>query len=719
MQTTINRTLEKTGFQSQGAPPSFIDLRTDVVFVYGWNDSLPMRIKEYRSRGYRVHFMTGVAWGEYDYYFNGGFDDQVHLHEAQAARNGERLDHGNHVFYIVPTPSYIAFLKDMAERVIDLGVEALHLEEPEIWSRAGYSEAFQALWQENYNEPWQPPHNSANAWFKAARLKHKLYTDVLEGVFTHAKAYAASKGRSLKCYVDTHSLINYAQWGLVSPESNLAHLNSCDGYVCQVWTGTARTPNHVGGVRKERTFQTAYLEYGQMAAMVLATGRRVWILADPIEDDPRYDWEDYRRDYHCTLTASLMHPDVNHYEIMPWPERVFNETYPGHLPADQRSHIPASYATELLTISNTLANMPDAESSYVSGTQGIAVAVADSLLFERGFDEPAQAILREPNDIAPPDQIYRLRPGADPEFDNFFGLTLPLVDRGLPLRLAHLEHAGLVGYLASIDVLILSYDAMKPPQPETHQAIADWVRDGGVLIYYGIPEPLPFDEVEAWWRQGAQTYEKPANHLFELLGVQPVSEQQAVGNGKVFIIPKPIGELAQSSSIAEQYVTIVEQAYGQSRMRSGLWNESNTMRVQRGPYLVARLLESAAKSSVQLDGVFLDLFDSHLPIVTNPHLGEERQSAFLYDLGRIPKPDCILAATGRVESEDWADGQSCFVVSYPAGVQGQLVIRLEKRPLAVRLNVNHSDWKWDETHNLLRVWYEGNPLGTEITVVNS
>ena len=142
MQTTINRTLEKTGFQSQGAPPSFIDLRTDVVFVYGWNDSLPMRIKEYRSRGYRVHFMTGVAWGEYDHYFNGRFDNHVHLHEAQAARNGERLDHGNHVFYIVPTPSYIAFLKHIAEQVIDLGIDALHLEEPEIWSRAGYSEAF-------------------------------------------------------------------------------------------------------------------------------------------------------------------------------------------------------------------------------------------------------------------------------------------------------------------------------------------------------------------------------------------------------------------------------------------------------------------------------------------------------------------------------------------------------------------------------------------------
>lgn len=45
-----------------------------------------------------------------------------------------------------------------------------------------------------------------------------------------------------------------------------------------VWTGTARTPNHYRGVRAERTFATAYLEYGQMVAMVLATGRKVWFL---------------------------------------------------------------------------------------------------------------------------------------------------------------------------------------------------------------------------------------------------------------------------------------------------------------------------------------------------------------------------------------------------------------------------------------------------------
>jgi hypothetical protein len=47
---------------------------------------------------------------------------------------------------------------------------------------------------------------------------------------------------------------------IVSPESSLAQRDGCDGYIAQVWTGTARTPNVYRGIRKERTFETAYLE---------------------------------------------------------------------------------------------------------------------------------------------------------------------------------------------------------------------------------------------------------------------------------------------------------------------------------------------------------------------------------------------------------------------------------------------------------------------------
>ena len=58
-------------------------------------------------------------------------------------------------------------------------------------------------------------------------------------------------------------MINYAHWTIVSPESSLIDVGA-DGYIAVVWTGTARTPNLYEGRRKERTFETAFLEYGAM-----------------------------------------------------------------------------------------------------------------------------------------------------------------------------------------------------------------------------------------------------------------------------------------------------------------------------------------------------------------------------------------------------------------------------------------------------------------------
>ena len=158
-------------------------------------------------------------------------------------------------------------------------------------------------------------------------LKYYLYRRALKQVFDFVKAENARTGRQVKCYVPTHSLINYAHWKIVSPESSLIEVGA-DGFIAQVWTGTARTPNVYRGDRRERTFEAAFLEYGAMMNVVQAGGGRVWFLNDPIEDNPDHSWEDYRTNWESTLTASLLWPQVWRYEVMPWPERIFHGRYP-------------------------------------------------------------------------------------------------------------------------------------------------------------------------------------------------------------------------------------------------------------------------------------------------------------------------------------------------------------------------------------------------------
>ena len=77
-----------------------IDTRCDAVMVYGIggnpsdrdsNSSFEARIKSWKDHGYTIHYMTGIAWGEYKDYFTGQWDGKWHLDEGQVTQNGDTI----------------------------------------------------------------------------------------------------------------------------------------------------------------------------------------------------------------------------------------------------------------------------------------------------------------------------------------------------------------------------------------------------------------------------------------------------------------------------------------------------------------------------------------------------------------------------------------------------------------------------------------------------
>ena len=160
----------KTTFQSSREWRPTIDNRADAVMVYGVGGnpsdrsrriSFEDRVKSWRDRGYTTHFMTGIAWGEYQEYFTGKWDGQRHLDEGQVTAKGDTIWHGHLVPYIVPSDNYLKYIKEKhVKRVIDAGVEAIFMEEPEFWARGGYSEAFKREWKKYYGFDWRPQHES-------------------------------------------------------------------------------------------------------------------------------------------------------------------------------------------------------------------------------------------------------------------------------------------------------------------------------------------------------------------------------------------------------------------------------------------------------------------------------------------------------------------------------------------------------------------------------
>ena len=194
----------KTTFQTSKEWRPTIDNRADAVMVYGVNGNpsdklrgVPFeeRVKSWRDRGYIVHFMTGIAWGEYQDYFTGEWDGKWHLDEGQVTQKGDTIWHGHLVPYIVPSKNFLTYLKENhVKRVIDAGIDAIFMEEPEFWARAGYSDAFKREWENYYGFPWRAQHESPENTWLSGKLKYELYYRALEDVFTYAKEYGKTKG---------------------------------------------------------------------------------------------------------------------------------------------------------------------------------------------------------------------------------------------------------------------------------------------------------------------------------------------------------------------------------------------------------------------------------------------------------------------------------------------------------------------------------------------
>ncbi|MDD4631125.1 MAG: hypothetical protein PHQ77_02645 [Proteiniphilum sp.] len=704
---------EKTAFQTSGQWKPVTDVRADVAIVYGAGDrpardgrpamTFEERVQTWRDRGYTTHFMTGIAWGNYQDYFTGEWDGKWHLDEGQKTVKGDTIWHGRMVPYIVPSLNFIEYIKQKhVKKVIDAGIDAIHMEEPEFWMRAGYSDAFKREWEEYYGFPWRPQHESPENTYLSNKLKYHLYYRALDEVFTFAKEYGKSKGMNVRCYVPTHSLVNYSSWQIVSPEASLASLPAMDGYIAQVWTGTSREPTYFDGLKKERVFENAFLEYGSMESMTRPTGRKMFFLTDPIEDWPR-DWVDYKKNYQATFSAQLLYPMIADYEVMPWPDRIYEGLYKTCDTCTTKERIPRFYSTQMQVMINTLNDMPRSENK-VSGSHGIGVLMSNSLMFQRfpthdGYD--------------------------DPQFSNFYGQTLPLLKRGIPVSTVHIENVGYPDTWKDLKVLVMSYANMKPMKAEYHQFIADWVKNGGVLVYCG-KDIDPYQTVMEWWNSDGNSYKAPSQHLFELMKLgtdTPGTGEYACGKGKVYVIREEPKEFVLNANYDSNYFETIKKAF-ETTPNGGQLETKNSLYLERGPYMIAAVMdESISNDPMTLKGVFIDLFDPALPVLTEKSVIPGEQ-AFLYNVEFIKgksKP-AVLCGASRIYDEVSKRGFYSFVAKSPLETNNVSRVLLPKKPSEVVVKnpagevITNAEHAWDDTSGTCLLKFENDPDGILVEI---
>ncbi|WP_026965793.1 hypothetical protein [Algoriphagus terrigena] len=697
---------EKTAFQTSNPWKPVTDVRADVAIVYSVKDhhgkaemTFEERVQTWRDRGYTTHFMTGIAWGEYQDYFTGEWDGEWHLDEGQVTQKGDTLWHGRMVPYIVPTENFIKYMKEkVIKRVIDAGIDAIYLEEPEFWAKAGYSEAFKREWKAYYGFDWRPQHESAENTYLANKLKYHLYYRAVEEAFSFAKEYGKSKGMDVRCYVPTHSLVNYSQWMIVSPEASLASLPSVDGYIAQVWTGTSREPNYFNGQAKERVFETAFLEYGSMESMTAPTGRKMYFLTDPIEDWPR-DWADYKKNYQATFAAQLLYPMVADYEVMPWPDRIYEGLYRTSANSEEKAQIPRFYSTQMQVMINTLNDMPLSDNK-VSGSQRIGILMSNSLMFQRfptheGYD--------------------------DPQLSNFYGQALPLLKRGVPVKTVHIENVSFERTWDDLKILIMSYSNMKPMEREAHDHIADWVKNGGTLVYCGRDDDA-FQKVQEWWNTDGNDFKAPSEDLFQKLGLKAPFEagEFAVGKGKVVIMRNDPKEFVLEENKDEEFVGTIKRLYD-SDVKSAELEFKNHFALTRGPYeIISVVNENEDQSPYTAKGKFIDLFDPEIPVLDEKQVNPGEQ-AFLYNIGSVknPKLPQVLAAAARIYEEKVANDSYSFVAKSPLNTTNVMRVLLPEKPKTIEVTDSagaslQSESSWDEGSKTYFLSFENSPEGVRV-----
>ncbi|MBR6530729.1 MAG: hypothetical protein IKT43_04870, partial [Clostridia bacterium] len=365
--------------------------------------------------------------------------------------------------------------------------------------------------------------------------------------------------------------------------------------------------------------------------------------------------------------------------------------------------IPPEYKTNLLTIMHTLRDMEGQECRWVTDTRQIGILLADSAMYQRAYPEGVP---------------YRLE-ASTVRWNPFYGLSLPLFKSGACVRPVQLDNVRrYAGYLGDYRVLVLSYEYMKPDGPDLHNAIAGWVREGGVLMVVGDGSDA-FHGVREWWNQSGADYRDPAQHLFEALGLgrDPAEAVYAVGKGQVGVCRLHPMNIAESGELCDAYMT---QMHALLRVAGLDFEPSSHLLMRRGPYTVSAVInESVDTSPMVVEGLHMNLLDDDLAIVRDPVQMPDDVGLWMTVDPQASEAD-ILAASGRVENIVREDGLLCFKLTGPSEMKACVRVQTPREPKSILLacgdEVPAHEAVYDEESRTTLITFASSTEGVEVKV---
>jgi hypothetical protein len=162
----------------------------------------------------------------------------------------------------------------------------------------------------------------------------------------------------------------------------------------------------------------------------------------------------------------------------------------------------------------------------------------------------------------------------------------------------------------------------------------------------------------------------------------------------------------------------------EEKAKAGTLAFKNNFYLERGPFnLIAVMDESVSDEPYTATGLFIDLFDPQLPVVTEKTVKSGEQ-AFLFDLERVEDKTIpqVLAAASRSENEKQTMKSYSFTTKSPLNTTNAMRVLLPAEPKSGAIrdaqgkSVENAAWSWDELSRTCLLGFENNPEGVNVSI---
>ena len=685
----------------------------------------------YNSEDYVVDMMIAINRADSSYL---GLD-KSNYNDIQMDSSGNYLEHpAGGSYYMVPSEDWIEFAwaKMLLPMIEQYHPQTIALEEPEMWIRAGYSQTFKEEWEAFYGEEWEAPHSSAAANLKANLLKTYLFERILTTLCERVKEVSPST----QIYIATHSTVNYAAWSITAGLNTYLALGCIDGVIGQTWADTHNSGFPYNGANITDNFTNAFIEYSSYVDSV--EGTNFYALADPMMDNTSRTEEGCAYFYRQSIASQLMQPEIHRFEILPWVQRAF-------------ASATGAYRTIQSQIFAMLNDIGGEEITITAGTPGISYLASDSLSWMNTGSGWA---------INPTDGMY--------------GLCAPLVRDGVPVKMKAMEQIYTKDDLKGVTLLMASYDTSVPLSEEVNIAIADWVKDGGTLLYvsghnqywdiddyffwaedvtplYNLLRHLGLEDIKVKIRStngikassrlkvavdddaledvfNGHTLSNYANYAITFEGAenpilkidnQVIGFEESVGKGNIVVLGVPTASFANYKGGSIMLRTIVEYALQYTDYE---YVSSEMMVARRGKYVIAH----AFAKEQELEGKYINLYDENLAVLIDPVVPKEDSmllvDADYYDLS-IPR---LGFCSGEVDEasikESATETSYSFTSSTNTIIANRLLAPKGTYPQSAKITNEAGDEVvilsivWDNDTRSLRLTTDGSRTPLTVTV---